>query len=66
MLLALKPAYCVLYQIPNLNSREKAKDCNNHINRERERTQREQRQTKTDRYREGYTKYLCIPIYMIF
>lgn len=53
MLLALKPAYCVHYQIPNLNSREKAKDCNKHINRERERGHREnrdrQRQTGIER-----------------
>lgn len=49
MLLALKPAYCVLYQIPNLNSREKAKDCNKHIYREREREDTERTETDKDR-----------------
>lgn len=45
MLLALKPAYCVLYQIPNLNSRKKQSTVTNtYTAREKENTEAADRQ----------------------
>lgn len=60
MLLALKHAYCVLYQIPNLNSSKKQRTVTKTY------TGRESRDNQRQTGLERYTKYLCIPIYTIF
>lgn len=61
MLLALKLAYCVLYQIPNLNSRKKQSTVTNtYTAREKENTET----AETDRFIERDTQSMYVLPYI--